>query len=66
MLFISKKNDDLRLYIDCRDLNKIIKKNRYSLFLINEIMNRLMSTKRFIKINLKDAYYRLYIRENDE
>ena len=41
ILFISKKNENLRLYINYRKFNKVIMKNRYSLFLINKILNRL-------------------------
>ncbi len=34
ILFVSKKNEKLRLCVDYRDLNKITRKNRYSLSLI--------------------------------
>ncbi len=34
ILFVSKKNEKLRLYVDYRDLNKITRKNRHSLSLI--------------------------------
>ena len=57
MLFVSKKNNDLKLYVNYRELNKIMKKNRYSLLLINEIINRLVKIRRFIKLDLKDIYY---------
>ena len=39
ILFISKKNKELYLYIDYRDLNKIIIKNYYLFLLINKILN---------------------------
>ena len=63
---MSKKNDELRLYIDYRNLNAIIIKNRYSLSLISETLNRLCESKIFIKLNLKNAYYRLRIKIDDE
>ena len=44
----------------------MIIKNRYSLFLINEILNRLNNAKKFIKLNLKNIYYRIQIRKNNE
>ena len=57
ILFILKKNKDLRLYIDYRELNKIIIKNRYFLPLINKTLNRLNDIKKFIKLDLKNTYY---------
>jgi len=41
ILFISKKNKDLRMYVNYRELNKIIKKNRYLLSLIKKTLDRL-------------------------
>jgi hypothetical protein len=37
ILFISKKNGKLRIYVDYKKLNNIIIKNRYTLSLIYEI-----------------------------
>ncbi len=42
----------------------MIIKNRYPLFLITEILNRLYSFKIFIKLDFKDTYYRIRIKEN--
>ena len=66
MLFIFKKNKGLRFYIDYRKLNIVIIKNRYLLPLIIKTLNRLNSFKRFIKLDLKDAYYRLYIKSGNK
>ena len=66
ILFILKKDDGLRLYIDYRDLNKVTKKNRYLLSLISEILDRLVDIKIFIKLDLKDTYYRIRIKKDDE
>ena len=63
---MSKKDNKLRLYIDYRDLNAIIIKNRHSLSLIFETLNRLYESKIFTKLNLKNAYYRLRIKIDDE
>ena len=38
ILFIKKSNEGLRFYVDYKKLNAIIKKNRYSILLINEIL----------------------------
>ena len=61
-----KKNDELRLYVDYRDLNAIIIKNHHFLFLIFETLNRLCELKIFIKLNFKNVYHRLRIKIDDE
>jgi hypothetical protein len=66
ILFISKKNGILRLYIDYRRLNIITIKNHHLLPLISEILDRLNSSTIFSKIDLKNTYYRIRIKEGDE
>ena len=66
ILFVSKKNSDLRLCVDYRGLNKVTIKNRYSLPLISETLDRLNKVKRFTKLNLKNTYYRIRIRKGDK
>jgi len=66
ILFVPKKDGGLRLYVDYRGLNAITTKNRYPLPLINEIMDRVSGAIVFSKIDLKDIYYRIRIREGDE
>ena len=51
------KDRILRLYVNYRSLNKIIIKNRYTLLLINKILNYLSKIKYFIKLDFKDIYY---------
>jgi hypothetical protein len=66
ILFILKKDRSLRLYVNYRDLNKIIFKNRYSLFLVREILDRLNGVVIYTKLDLKKAYYRIRIKKRDE
>lgn len=56
----------MRLYIDYRGLNKITIKNRYLLPLISELLNRLSYAVIFTKLDLRDAYYRIRIKAEDE
>ena len=49
-----------------RDLNVIIVKNRYSLSLISEILNRLNHVKIFTKLNIIFVFNRLRIKKEDE
>ena len=61
-----KKNNELRFYIDYRDLNAIIIKNHHLFSLIFETLNRLCESKIFIKLNFKNAYHKLRIKIDDE
>jgi hypothetical protein len=62
ILFASKKDGSLRLCVDYRGLNAVTVKNRYSLPLISEIIDRVQGAYYFSKIDLKDAYYHLRIK----
>jgi hypothetical protein len=64
--FVKKFEKKLRFYADYRDLNVITIKNRYSLFLIIEILNRLSRIKIFTKINIIAAFNHLRIKKKDE
>jgi hypothetical protein len=66
ILFVPKKNGKLRLCVNYRRLNQITKKDRSALPFISEIFNRLGSAKIFTKLDLKDAYHRLRIKEDNE
>ena len=48
ILFIKKKNDSLKLYINYKNLNKIIVKNRYLLSLIKKSLDKLEKIKIYI------------------
>jgi hypothetical protein len=66
ILFILKKDRSLRLYVDYRGLNAATIKNRHPLPLIGETLDRLIDAKVFIKLNLKNIYYRIRIKKSDE
>jgi hypothetical protein len=66
VLFFSKKDRNLRLYINYRGLNKITIKDRCSFSFINETLNRLVNAAYYTKLNLKDVYYRIRIKADDE
>ena len=61
-----KKNENLRLCVNYRNLNFIIVKNRYFISLIEQLLNRLIKTAIFTKLNIRSAYNALRIRINDE
>ena len=66
ILFVPKKDGTLRLCVDYRGLNKITIKNRYALPLISEILDRINGAQFFSKLDIKDAYHRIRIKEGDE
>ncbi len=66
VLFVKKLEEELRFCVNYRDLNAITVKNRYSLSLISETLNRLSRAKIFIKLNIISAFNRLRIKEEDE
>ena len=66
ILFIFKKNENLKFCVNYKNLNAITIKNKISLSLIDETLNRLMNVAYFIKLNLKNAYYRIKIKTNNE
>jgi len=66
VLFVKKAEEGLRFCVDYRGLNAITVKNRYSLLLIFETLNRLSRAKIFTKLDIIAAFNRLRIREEDE
>jgi hypothetical protein len=66
ILFVLKVDRIIKLCVDYRGLNKVTIKNRYSIPLVREIIDRLSKAKLFTKLNLRDAYYRLRIKERDK
>ncbi|XP_061633832.1 retrovirus-related Pol polyprotein from transposon opus [Phyllopteryx taeniolatus] len=64
--FVDKKDKTLRPCIDYRGLNKITVKNRYPLPLISIAFEFLEGAKIFTKLDLRNAYHLVRIRERDE
>ena len=65
-MFVKKKDGKLRLCVDYRALNEITKKDRHPLPLINEALDRLGGARYFTKLDIKDAYHNIRIKEGDE
>ena len=62
LLFVKKKDGTLRFCIDCRELNKIAIKNKYSLPRIDNLLYQLQGAGVFPKINLRSGYHQLRIK----
>ena len=52
MLFTMKVNEDLRFCVNYQKFNVMTKRNRYFLFLIKEIIEKIIECKHFIKLNI--------------
>jgi len=66
VLFILKANKDLWFCVNYRKLNVIFKRNRYSLLLINEIIDKIVSCKHLTRLNIISAFNKLQMHFNDE
>lgn len=64
--FVAKKDKTLRPCIDFRGLNNITVKNKYPLPLINSAFEPLHGATIFSKLDLRNAYHLVRIREGDE
>jgi hypothetical protein len=66
VLFVPKKNGDLRLCVDYRRLNDITIKDRYAPPLIHELHDRLQGAKYFTSLDMWGAYHAIRMKEGEE
>src|ERR1700712_890313 len=66
ILFVPKPDGKVRLCVDYRNLNKLTILNKYPLPLMGELKDRMAGPKIFTKLDFKDGYHLLRIREGDE
>ena len=66
VLFVPKKDGGLRFCVNYRQLNNITIKNRYALPLISELQDRFQGAKWFTKLDVRDAYYLVRMKEGEE
>lgn len=65
MLLVKKKDGKMRLCVDYRKLNKVTIKNRYPLSRINDLINKLVGTCMFSKIDLRSSYHQIQVKVED-
>ena len=66
VLFIKKPNNKLRFYVNYRKLNAIIKRNRYFISLIDEILIRIQDCKYLTRLNIIIAFNKLRMHSNNK
>jgi len=66
VLFALKANDDLRFCVDYRKLNVIIKRNRYSLSLIDEMIDKIIDCKHLTRLNIISTFNKLRMHLDSE
>ena len=66
VLFAEKLNEKLRFYVNYKKLNVIIKKNRYFISLINEILIKIQDCKYLTRLNIIITFNKLRMHLNNE
>ena len=66
VLFILKANKDLQFCVNYWKLNVIFKRNKYSLSLINEIIDKIVSCKHLTRLNIISAFNKLQMHFNSK
>ncbi len=66
ILFALKANEDLWFCVNYRKLNVIFKRNRYSLSLIDEIIDKIVSCKHLTRLNIISAFNKLWMHLDSE
>ena len=65
LLFVPKKNGELRMCIDYRALNELTKKNKYPLPRIDDILEQLEGSRWFTKLDLESGYHQIRVHPDD-
>lgn len=65
VFLVKKKDDNMILYVDYRQLNKVTIKNKYPLPRIYDLMNQLVGACVFSKINLRLGYHLIRVKDKD-
>ena len=63
IVITTKKSGDLRICIEPRPLNKALKRGRYQLPVLDDILPELSKAKIFLTINLRSGYWHCHLDE---
>nr|GFA37364.1 putative reverse transcriptase domain-containing protein [Tanacetum cinerariifolium] len=65
IIFVKKKDESFRMFIDYHKLNKLTVKNRYPLPRIDDLFDQLQGSSVYSKIDLRSGYHQLRVRDED-
>ena len=65
MLLVKKKGGNMRLCVDYRYFIKVTIKNKYPLSRIDDLMDQLVRSCEFIKIDLRSGYHQIRVKSED-
>ncbi len=66
ILFIEKKDESLRFCVDYKKLNALIKRNHYSLSLIDETLAHIQESKYLTRLNIIVMFNKLHMHSDSE
>ncbi len=66
ILFVEKKDDSLRFCVNYRKLNALIKRDHYSIFLIDEVLARIQNSKYLTRLDIIITFNKLRMSSKSE
>ncbi len=66
ILFVKKKDDSFHFCMNYWKLNALIKRNRYSILLINEVLARIQDSKYLTQLNIIITFNKLHMSSESE
>ncbi len=66
ILFVEKKDDSLRFCVNYRKLNALIKRDRYSILLIDEVLARIQDSKYLTRLDIIITFNKLRMSSKSE
>ena len=66
VLFVLKANEDLQFCVNYQKLNVIFKRNRYSLLLIDKIIDKIVNCNHLTRLNIISAFNKLQMHFNNK